>query len=360
MRTYGKSGLAQFCFLTLISIVLFLANTETEAAKPVQTNTKTNLSLALQAYNNGIYSINMPKGWKIITAGDGSTLAFLTWDPSHPQRQIFYFGAVGPLYMSARQKQIDVNYMNSGGYPIGWIEMPVIEPFTPSNFLSQFSQIARTNVARNFMPQCPKLDRFQIISAKPQPSMLPGGQTELIRAIFVQDGRLAEGLFIATMVPFTPFMNGPGGGNGYGCLLTGIAAPKREFAQLQDDLLRSVRSFTISQAYAQNYIQRQEGVFASIMRTGQTLRETSDIITKGWTSRQKSEDILSEKRSDATLGKERLYDPANDQVYEFDHGFYDHYNLNRNQYEMSNLQPLPDNNYNLWMTPPLNGPNNLR
>lgn len=190
--------------------------------------------------------------------------------------------------------------------------------------------------------------------------MIPGGETELIRALFVQNGQVAEGMFLATTVPFMPFMNGPGGGNGYGCLLSGIAAPKREFSTLQDDLARSIRSFTINPSYARDYMGRQEGVFREVMKAGQTLRETSDIITKGWSERQKTEDIISEKRADAIRGIERLYDPETNTVYEFENGFFEKYNLQRNRYNLSNLQPLPDNSYKLWTSPPLNGTAHLR
>jgi len=318
------------------------------------------IKLTLQDYGNNAFSLQIPQGWEIATAGDGSTLSFVTRDPSRPLRQIFYFGAVGPLYMSQRQKQIDLWYLNSGGYPISWIEMPVIEPFTPSDFFKKFHLIARTKVARNFMPQCPKLDQFQIISVKPQTSFLPGGKTELIRALFLQDGQVAEGLFTATMIPFMAFMNGPGGGNGYGCMVVGVAAPQKEFRYLQDDLIKSLRSFTVNQAYAQNYLQRQEKVFAGILKAGRTLSEASEIIADGWEARQQSEDISAEKRGDAILGKERLYDPDTKEVYEFDNGFYDKYNLNRNNYERNNLELLEGNNYDLWMRPALNGPAHLR
>lgn len=325
---------------------------KTQKAPPVN---RRDSNLKLQNYNNGIFSIAKPNGWQLTMSGEGSSLAFLSWDPVRPLRQFFYFGSVGPVYMSNEQKQIDLNYMRSGGYPIGWIEMPVIQPFTVSNFFAHFNQIARTNVAQNFMPQCPRLDRFQIISAKSQNSMLPGGRTELIRALFIQNGQLAEGLFMATVVPYTPFMNGPGGGNGYGCMVMGLTAPQREFRNLQADLVSALRSFTINPAYAQSYIQQQEQVFARIMKAGQTLREAGDLIARGWQQRQRSEDIMSEKRSDAILGKERLYDPATGEVYDFQNGFYENYNLHRNRYQMNNLQPLPDNNYQLWTQAPLNG-----
>ena len=95
------------------------------------------------------------------------------------------------------------------------------------------------------------------------------------------------------------------------------------------------------------------------MEAGKTLRESSEIITKGWERRQKTHDILSEKWSDTMMGTERLYDPDSGEVYEFQNGFYDRYRLDPNAYRMDNLQPLPDGDHALWMRAPLDGPSHL-
>ncbi|MDD4736749.1 MAG: hypothetical protein PHP44_11665 [Kiritimatiellae bacterium] len=43
---------------------------------------------------------------------------------------------------------------------------------------------------------------------------MPDAQTTLIRALFTHNGQVGEGLFLVTVAPFAPFMNGPGGGTG--------------------------------------------------------------------------------------------------------------------------------------------------
>jgi len=55
--------------------------------------------------------------------------------------------------------------------------------------------------------------------------------------------------------------------------------------------------------------------------------------------------MTSSRRSDAILGNKRVYDPETGDVYEVENGFYDTYIINRDQYEMSNLQPLPDDSW---------------
>jgi hypothetical protein len=333
-------------------ILSALVNTYGQESKKV--------NLKLEKFDGGFFSIDKPKGWEIITAGACSDFAFLIRDTSEPLRQIFYFGEVGPVYMSEQQKQLDYQYINMGGYPIAWIEMPVVSPLTPSNFLAQFHLIAQTRIAQNFMSQCPKLENLQIISAVSQQSPISGGSTELVRALFTEGGNLGEGLFLVTVAPFMPFTGGPGGGNAYGLLITGITAPKGEFRDIENILVKSVESFTISQSYVDNCLRQQASTYAGILKAGKTLSETSDIIMQGWENRNKSDDIIAEKRSDAILEKERVYDPETGEVYMFENGFYDKYNINRDRYEMNNLQPLPENNYDLWMEASLDGYKYLR
>lgn len=316
--------------------------------------------IKLEKYNAGFFAIDKPRGWSIITAGACSEFAFLIRDAQEPRRQIFNFGSVGPVYLSYQQKQIDQQYMQMGGYPTPYFEMPVINPLTPENFLKQFHLITNTQIAQNFMPQVPRLENVQIISSTPQQSFISGGQTRLMRALFVQNGRVAEGLFLLTVAQVLPFSGNPGGGIGVAYLFLGITAPQEEFRYIQKDLIRSLESFTLSQSYVENCIRQQNQAWSGVMKAGRTLSEASDIIMSGWENRNKTNDILSEKWSDTILGKERLYDPDTGTVYEFGNDFYDKYNSNRQQYNLKNLQPLPENNYNLWMQAPLQGNRHLK
>lgn len=316
--------------------------------------------LKLERFDGGFFSIEKPKGWKVITAGTCANFAFLIRDPSDPLKQIFHFGEVGPVYITEQQKQIDYQYMSMGGYPVTWIDMPVVNPLTPSNFLAQFHLVAQTQVAQTFMPQCPRLENLQIISKVQQPSPISGGSTQLMRALFTEDGKLGEGLFLVTVAPLLPFTGSPGGGIAYGFLITGITAPKREFRNIENILVNSVGSYTISQSYVSNCLRRQASTYEGILRAGKTLSQASDIIMQGWENRNRVDDIIAEKRSDAILGNERLYDPNTGEVYGFENGFYDKYQLDQNKYEMNNLQPLSDDNYDLWMKAPLDGYRHLR
>lgn len=313
-------------------------------------------NIALETYDAGFFTIQKPAGWQVYVAGQCSTLAFLIQDPNQPLRRCFMFSEIGPFYINKMQKTIDLQYMNSGGYPIAWIEMPVVDPLTPENFLAHFKDIADTQIARQFMPAVPRLDNIQIVSSGAQPSPYGGNlQTSLMRAVYEEKGAAGEGLFLVSVGPFVPFTNMPGGGNAFALSFTGISAPQDEFASLQASLLSCVRSFNLNPQYVQDCLRQQEKTGEALLKAGKTLSETADIIMDGWEKRNQADDIIAAKRSDAILGNERLYDPDTGQVYEFENGFYDKYNPERQNYKLFNLQPLPDDDHALWTAPAMDG-----
>jgi hypothetical protein len=308
-------------------------------------------ALKLEDYNGGFFSIEKPVGWDIVTAGLGSTFAFCIRDKEHPANQIFYFNEVGPVYLADEQKVVDKNYMDMGGYPVTWFEMPVVKPLTPENFLANFHLIARTNIARSFMADIPELGDIEIISMNEETSPIPGGQTKTVRALFRQDRELGEGLFYITVAPLIPLTGMPSGGIGYGFCFAGLTSVKSDFKYLQETLTQSLNSLNISQEYIDACLKQQQQQFQGILKAGKTLSETSDIIMDVWESRNRSDDIISEKRSDVMLGNDRVYDPDTGTVYDVPLGFYDEYNVRREQYNMDNLQLLPENDWDLWTAP---------
>lgn len=316
----------------------------TALPKPIPT-------LNLEDYNGGFFSIKKPVGWNLVTAASCSTFAFCIKDMEHPTNQIFYFNELGPVYLAEEQKTIDKNYVIMGGSLPSWFEMPVVNPLTPENFLSNFELIAETGIAKKFMQNFPELKNIEIISVAEEESPLPGGKTKTIRALFRQGEDLGEGLFYITVAPLIPLTGFAWGGTGFGYVITGITSVKSDFRYLQETLIQSLRSLNISQSYIDNCLKQQQQQALGILKAGNTLSETSDIIMSSWEDRNRVDDIISEKRSDAMLGNERVYNPDTGTIYEVPLGFYDEYNIHRERYSMDNLQLLPDNDWNLWTAP---------
>ena len=64
---------------------------------------------------------------------------------------------------------------------------------------------------------------------------------------------------------------------------------------------------------------------ATSQSLSQTASEMSDTIMSSWENRNKSQDIISQKQSDATLGYERIVDTETGSIYKIDNGFTDWY-----------------------------------
>ncbi len=306
----------------------------------------------LLPHRGGFFSMQVPAGWRVFTAGQCAEFAVVARDPAEPLRQIFYFGTVGPFYLNARQKVMDENYLRSGGYVITWLEMPVVQPLTPARFLLQFQHIADTGLARRFMPQLPRLAHLQVVSESPRPSPIGGGSCSLLRAVFSRQGRVGQGLFLCTVAPFLPYTGGPGGSTGFAYLFMGITAPKAEFAALEPALARSLGSLAFSPAYLSRCRQGSQAAFRSVMEAGRSLRQASNMIMQGWQGRNRKEDVMAEKRSDAILGYQRVYDPETGDTFQVQPDFWDRYRSNRERFQMGRLQEIPSGRHDLWTKAP--------
>jgi hypothetical protein len=316
--------------------------------------------LALEVYNYGqFFSIRKPKGWEVVVAGACDTLAFVIRDPNEPLRQIFYFTTVGPVYLNETQKQLDQYYIDHGGYNlITWLDAPVINPLTVENYFTHWPEIAGMKAAKSFMGDSfPKLENIEIISRLQQPNSIgiPGAETTLVRGVFADGDKPAEGQFLGSVWVFLPFMNTPGGGTAYGSFILGATAPKAEFPKLLPKLIESLESFTVSQGYVNWCLVQSNKIWNGVAEAGRTLSEASDIIYEGWKNRTQIDDIMAEERSDAMLDLERVYDPDTGNVYQFDAGWYSQYELDPNSYNLGNLQLLPDGDPH-WLDSFLYGP----
>ena len=325
-------------------------------APPTATPTRLpTMTSELELFDVGptFFSIRKPKDWAIHIAGVCSTLGILMRDPAVPLRQIFYFGLIGPVYLKEAQRQIDLDYINSGGYNvISWLDAPAVDPLTTENFFTHWPTIADMDAAVAYMPQFPKLTGLTVVSNTP---MLPSGDSALLRGVFLENGMLGEAQLLGTVWVFSPFTGMPAGGTGYGSILLGVTAPKQEFNDVEARLVASLESFTVTQGYIDWCIAQQRQLWGAVARAGQTLSETSDMIFEGWQNRSHSSDIMAEIGSDALRGVDRVYDPSTNQVYEVPADWYTSYDLHRGDYTMNNLQLLPSDNYGLWMSAPADG-----
>ncbi|MBE0567889.1 MAG: hypothetical protein IH621_18185 [Krumholzibacteria bacterium] len=316
-------------------------------------------TLPFERFDAGFFVLDKPVGWEVTLAGGCTTLAFRVCDPRDPLRQIFYFGTVGPVYLCQEQQDLDAWYVAHGGFPPTWLDAPVVDPLTPRNFLAHWPDIASMEAAADFMAEFPRLQDLALIAVTPRAALLPDAATADARGLFGQDGRVGEGMFLATVKVFFPYNGNPGAGTGYGHFVCGVTAPKGEFAAVAERLVASLESFTVTGDYVDWCLQQSQQTWGAVAAAGRTLSEASDIIWEGWQARSHSQDISAEQWSDGYRGVERVYDPDTGTVYEVPVGWYDQYDLDRQAWDMSGLQPLPADAWEIWMRAVLDGAGNI-
>ena len=80
----------------------------------------------------------------------------------------------------------------------------------------------------------------------------------------------------------------------------------------------------------QSFAMSQSNQAASTSQSlSQSASEMSNSIMSSWENRNRSQDIMSQKQSDATLGYKRIVDTETGNIYKIDNGFTDWYDGSR-------------------------------
>ncbi len=321
-----------------------------------------------EVWDLGFFKMQKPRGWKMTAAGQGAGFCFLGEDPTQPNRQFFQFGSIGPVFPSEADKQAFGQIMQFSPQPVAWQQMAVVSPLDPANLLQHFEQIARHPNTQQAFPRVPVPQNLQIISREPAPHMLPdpSAKSELLRARFLLNGQPCEGVFciITSMIQGDAGMGVPS----YGvAMMMGITAPAGELAGLEGPLNACLKSQKFSESYMQSQRAAAQAALKGARDRSNLIAETGDYVRnlsqKTWDYQNKMGDIGQQQFTDYMRGTERMYNPETGEMLEFNQGFHDDiYNLNRNQFEMNNLQQVPYdiNNYNRLMQPALDGYREIR
>lgn len=309
--------------------------------------------IVLENYNGSFFSINIPSGWTIETTGEYENFGFRLYDPSKPERQIFYYGNMRPFLKSDEAKEAWKTYLAWGGYSDAQVyaDAPVLLPATTEQFFYTFDEFALLASNYGINHNFPVFENLEIVESSPNNSAMASVALDdsIIRGLFTYNGLPCEGLFAASVVDsMTSYMYDADAGYYTVYLITGITAPADEFYQMEKILAESLSSFQFTESYIQQGVAQNIWETNAAIQVGQTLSQAYDSYNQAWSNRQVVNDALSQKRSDATLGYDRLYDTVTGEVYRAELGFYEEYDINRNEYQNPNLEPVMDNDYNSY------------
>lgn len=211
-------------------------------------------------------------------------------------------------------------------------KLPAINPQTTDAFYRAYTQ--SFNLSQSLLPfKVPVIKNFKPVQTLGKNTT--GGS--IVRAVYQDEkGKQMEGIFTVTLkevaVPPVVLLNA------YNTIF--FTAPAGELIDWMPILNKCVGSINFSDTFINGYYREQGQVVANARAVQAICNQTSDIITSGWNERQKTYDILSQKRSDATMGYERVVDTDTGEIYKATNGFTDH--DWHGKYE-----PITDDMYNL-------------
>ena len=311
--------------------------TQTEA-KSVQT----------EKYETDDFSITIPKGWIVNAGGANIYHSIRIYDPDEPVNQMFVLLKADILLHSQAGKDAwQKNYEQGNAQAAIFAQAPVLSNPSTEGFFQIFSQYtAFVTVAESSYSgfEFPQFQHFSVTERYDSTSSLRSVALgdELLRATFSDNENEGEGMFAASVVDFGSYMISDGdvvnyqlqtadGGYYMAYNIVAITAAKDTFIEWESVLTSCMKTLRYSDNFIDATNQASNETVALAMNISQNFNQTMEGIMSSWENRSKSQDIMSQKQSDATLGYERVYDTETNEVYRVTNGFTDVYDGNRYQ-----------------------------
>ena len=108
-----------------------------------------------------------------------------------------------------------------------------------------------------------------------------------------------------------------------------VTAAKDTFIEWESVLTDCMKTLQYSDSFVSSTNQASNEKVALSQQISRNFNQTMDGIMSSWENRNKSQDIISQKQSDATLGYERVYDTETNEIYRATNGFTDVYDGSR-------------------------------
>ena len=273
-------------------------------------------AIKFQNYDNGLFSMKIPQGWTVgVGKSDYIHYTFMAYDPRNPDYKIF-FNMKTEGYLQTQQMRNF--YIRT--YPKSQMaQLPAIDPQTTDTFYKNYTQAFL--LSQSLLPfKVPVIKNFKTVQTLGK--NITGGTIE--RGVYQNEqGRNVEGVFTTTI---KGIMINPSPRivvlSAYNAVF--FTAPEGELVDWMPILNSCLASVRFSQNFINEYYRQQGDVVKNANALQAICNQTSDIITSGWNARQKTYDILSQKRSDATMGYERVRDTETGEIYKATNGFMDH------------------------------------
>lgn len=291
------------------------------------------------------FTMQIPQGWDYQTLGDFQNFGIRVYDPTNPNRTIFFYGTMSPWLKSEGAKSFWIWYAQSG-YPGAqlYADAPVLYDASVAGLYYSFDVFAAFAQVYGIVHDFYSFSNFEIIEGfSTSTAMAPYAidETTLRLNMKGDNDYPIEAIVTATLTDAMSYpANGIDAGYYTAYRVSGIIAPTDDMIYHQELLTESLASFQFTQEYIDQGVELIEWGTEQALQIQQTLNQTSQIINDSWEYRNKVVDAANAEFISYIRGKGYLEDPDTGEIFEADQSFVDNYLKDPNQYNRTNLVPL--------------------
>lgn len=207
-------------------------------------------SYTLENYDGSIFTMKLPKGFVIETAGAYAGFGFHAYDPQNPDVQIFFYGELGPYFRSAEDKSMYQQYSQSGD-PL--TKLSVLNPKTVLGCISSFDDYEQAyNATSTPYHDFPVIRQLSNISEQPVTTFLSGvaeSESMVLADLTSTTGNACSGIFQGSIADANPYVSSFPSPSVCAMDVFGVIAPKEQFTSVSPALIESLCSFRFTDEY---------------------------------------------------------------------------------------------------------------
>ena len=307
-----------------------------------------------EVYECADFSMTIPKGWVVTSGGANIYHSIRVTDPNEPLNQMFVLLKADCLLHSKAGKEAWETIYETGNAQAALLaKAPVLSNPSTEGFFKIFGKYTDfiSDVDSGYAGyEFPRFDNFKVTEKFDSTSNLKSYALgdKILRATFTDGDKDGEGMFAASVVDFGSFNISNGkvvgyqlqtadGGYYMAYNIMAVTAAKDSFIDWEAVLTSCMETLEYSDSFVSATNQASNEKVALANQISQNFNQTMDGIMSSWENRSKSQDIMSQKQSDATLGYERVYDTETNEIYKATNGFTDVYDGER-------YKPVTDDN----------------
>ena len=320
------------CLLVLLTLVVITGcgskkkvETPEDNLKIVESEAK---KIEYERYDNGLVSMDIPKGWKVDTyPTDYIHYSFKVTNPDDPNYMLLFgLKLEGFLKSDLALKTWKKYYPSS---PLS--SLPVLSDKTTKGFYSIWNDTAKV-VNKDKANYYPTIKDLNVVENLGQSPMVGG---DVLRVTYKSaDDKDVQALVTASVKDIGSYYINVNWNplskkvdvwplNVYNVIV--MSAPDEDFVNYQPILDHTLGSMEFSEKFIKGFNKEETTLVNTIKANQKIYDQVSDMIMDSWNKRNASYDIISQKRSDATLGYERVYNTETGDVYKAYNGFTDEY-----------------------------------